>query len=590
MDTLEQSSLFRQLNAEQKNTVQACMVFVEKLWSTDRIIQYYTDHGPQHSLRILEYVEQMPNITEYGFLVRDEIFVLLLGIILHDIGMQCDIRLLEQIRKKAEEDYKISFVENYATNQVLTDKHQQEIRKNHSALAGAWIKKVKIPNDYSSLAHALSNLPGIFTDDLADVCRYHSFYDIQECPYSFKSYPQKRKQLLAALIRLGDELDIDYRRVTDSTIEHIAIPDEGMIHFLLHANTVISINDNAISTYYNLREDDIQLHKNNLQIYHDRLIKKNHDSINILIRHGCSLYFSAPVFLREDSAKRLPIGLFEIDSYKQHQEIPVVLGERKFRHELAQLSAGMNAVLYSISDYDNILKMESDVYTHCIEDLRRYFNSINYLSLNLEPILEMQILAAKIEDLQFPYIFSEILGIFKDVQIDFRRMTGRVKADQNLFNLLLFNLLKYIQSNKKDSTSVTFFEEKHKDSTNVNSINFSYYGDEFRFDESPEIETMNLYYVNKIASAMNIQFLTTSKKISDFDIGLLSYAHQLAESDGTMHQVLMDEIQRLHDLSVCVEFVKSNSRNHWLNSASILKRRINQPTYENCHKLFFNNQ
>ena len=588
MDNIERSVLFNQLAQEQKNTVQACMIFTEKLWSTDRIIQYFTDHGPQHSLRVLEYIEQMPNICGYGFLDQDEIFVLLLGIVLHDIGMQCDIRVLNDVREQAESDYSISFSESYDKKQMLTDKHQRELRKNHSSLTAAWIKQVKISSKSSSLAHALANLHGVFCDDLADVCRYHSFYDIQECPYSFKSYPKKRKQLVAALIRLGDELDIDYRRVTDSVLEHIAIPDEGAIHFLLHINTVISISDNAINTYYNLQKGDIDSHKSNLQIYHDRFVKKNRDTLNILIRHGCSLYFSSPVFLREDSAKQLPSSLFEHDSYnRRHLDTPIALGERKFRHELAQLSAGMNAVLYSLSDYDSILKMERRVHTSHIEELRRYFDSINYLSLNLEPILEMQILTSKVEDVQLQSAFSEVQRLFKDLNIDIREMKGRVTVDQNLLHVLLFNLLKHIQSNIKDSTCVTISEELCAESLHTASITFQHYGDEFSFQEPPEIETMNLYYVCKISAAMSLKFSTACKRISNFDIGLLAFSHRLREYDRAMYLMLIDEVQKLHEEGVEVQLLEPRHEIDWLNSIPILKRRIHQLTYENRYTLTF---
>ena len=72
MDKINESILFKQLTQEQQNTVEACMIFTQKLWFTDRIIQYYTDHGPAHSIRILEYIEQMPNIIKNDFFDRDE--------------------------------------------------------------------------------------------------------------------------------------------------------------------------------------------------------------------------------------------------------------------------------------------------------------------------------------------------------------------------------------------------------------------------------------------------------------------------------------------------------------------------------------
>lgn len=328
MVNINKSLLLKKLSQEQRNTVQACMSFSKKLWSTDRIIQYYTDHGPEHSLRILTYIEQMPNIVEDEFLDQDEIYILILSIILHDVGMQCDIRVMDQIRRKAEEDFSVSFIEDYSKTQILTDKHQQEIRKAHSSLTAAWIRRAKMPDENGTLSQALASLPNVYCDDLADICRYHSFYNIQECPKNFKSYLKKRKRFLAALLRLGDELDIDYRRVVDASLENIAFPDENLVHFLLHEKTVINIHENSINTFYNLHKNDIDIYSNTLNTLHKCFCQKNNDVINILITYGCSIYFSVPVFNIEDSAKRLPSKLFE-NGIKDKKDIDLAQNPNK---------------------------------------------------------------------------------------------------------------------------------------------------------------------------------------------------------------------------------------------------------------------
>ena len=55
------------------------------------LIQNYTDHRLEHLFRILEIIEKIFQFPKENLLLEDEIYVLLLCIFLHDIGMQCDM-------------------------------------------------------------------------------------------------------------------------------------------------------------------------------------------------------------------------------------------------------------------------------------------------------------------------------------------------------------------------------------------------------------------------------------------------------------------------------------------------------------------
>ena len=66
---------------------------METIWAdeTPRIVQDYTDHGEKHSERLAYFAEKLLLINPDAKFSQQEIYLLLAGIYLHDIGMQCDI-------------------------------------------------------------------------------------------------------------------------------------------------------------------------------------------------------------------------------------------------------------------------------------------------------------------------------------------------------------------------------------------------------------------------------------------------------------------------------------------------------------------
>lgn len=136
---LTESKLFCSLSQSNQILANKCMGFVIDIWGANPLIHNFTDHGPEHSLRILDYVEEMLGGNLYD-LNADERLVLLLGIILHDIGMQCDLRKKPYVKSKAESRFHCSFSQDYAENAKFNVAHELEVRKSHHLLSAAWIE------------------------------------------------------------------------------------------------------------------------------------------------------------------------------------------------------------------------------------------------------------------------------------------------------------------------------------------------------------------------------------------------------------------------------------------------------------------
>jgi hypothetical protein len=114
----------------------------ERIWAEDapRIIQDFTYHGTEHSRRLIGFAAGLLKANDGRPLSSQEAYLLLAGIYLHDIGMQCDVVKFPHIKARAEElgaRFDIEFVAQKASAYNIDE--QKVIRKNHQSLTAAWI-------------------------------------------------------------------------------------------------------------------------------------------------------------------------------------------------------------------------------------------------------------------------------------------------------------------------------------------------------------------------------------------------------------------------------------------------------------------
>lgn len=219
---------------------------MEKIWANDapRIIQNYTDHGEEHSKRVAGFVEKLLQVNPDAKFSQQEIYLLLAGVYLHDIGMQCDIVRYPVIKKKAE-DLGANFGEALFTTKTTNGyslEEQKEIRKNHHFLSTAWIDYLYEGRD-PVLSHEIRSVPYDLVDDLMDVCKFHSKLPINDCPDFFKDYPDSRKKLIASILRFADELDISSTRINIETVKIFSLYPENSVYWWLHNYTKINFVD-----------------------------------------------------------------------------------------------------------------------------------------------------------------------------------------------------------------------------------------------------------------------------------------------------------------------------------------------------------
>lgn len=277
------------------NSIHNIRQAVSAIWTEDvRIVHDYTDHGLEHSERIFAKLHGLlaPE-NAFDSLQENELYVLIIGVMLHDIGMQCDVKKHPQIMDAAVKNFGAKFDTEFAsgTANAYSKKEQNEIRKNHHLLTAAWLDcgfkgKSGFPN------HALQSIDSQYREDLINVCRFHSKLDITDCPERSR-ISRIRCQFLAALLRLGDELDIDKYRVNLQTVETFNFDPENSIYWYVHHHTQILIENHVITLKIYLAREDYTVCNEILQdTVINKFKSKNAKQIEILIKNGVKAVIS----------------------------------------------------------------------------------------------------------------------------------------------------------------------------------------------------------------------------------------------------------------------------------------------------------
>jgi small GTP-binding protein len=260
---------------------------MESIWANDapRIVQNYTDHGEEHSERVAGFVEKLLQVNQNIEFSEHEIYLLLTGVYLHDIGMQCDIAKYPEIKEKAEglgAKFKEAFTAKMTNGYSL--KEQKEIRENHHYLSAAWIDYLYEGKD-PVLSHGIKSIPYDLVDDLMDVCKFHSKLSINDCPDCFNFDPNNRKKIIAALLRFADELDISTTRVKLETVKIFNLNPDNSLYWWLHNYTkVIFIGSNRISLSVRLHPEDFKLYGSFIRNdYITNFKNKNQSVLDVLV-------------------------------------------------------------------------------------------------------------------------------------------------------------------------------------------------------------------------------------------------------------------------------------------------------------------
>ena len=224
------SMLMNSLDADRRRVIENIREAAGRIWARP-LHRYFTDHTVAHSERI---IALMDGLTA-GMMATDkrlaptEVLVLLCAAYLHDIGMQ---------------------------NEKFAHADLDEIREHHHEQSAEMIYAV-FEDPANAFAIPLTRDPGL-VEAIAQVSKGHRQVDLGAAEYEPLVHGSEtlRLRLLAALLRFGDELDIDYRRVDLETMKLMAIPPESQVHWWkCHYVSGVSIVDEYIKIAYRFPQD-----------------------------------------------------------------------------------------------------------------------------------------------------------------------------------------------------------------------------------------------------------------------------------------------------------------------------------------------
>jgi WD40 repeat protein len=312
------------LNCIPENSLKTSLALIrqanEIIWANEapRIIKDYTDHGIEHSKRLIANAWKILDANDGKPLSSKEIYLLVAGIYLHDIGMQCDLNNNPQVKEKAEQlgaQFDLNF--SARTSSAYDIEEQKSIRNNHQFLSAAFIDYA-FRSGLTFLGQAAKSIPEELVADLMDICKYHSKLPITDCPSSFAFDPSQRKQFVAAILRFADELDIDGQRVLIEIVSNFKLDPQNSLYWWLHNRTkIIFIARNVVLLNIRLEQNDL-LNFGSLikETFISEFQAKNQPILNVLRQNGVPMAISAESdVVKDDLAEPLPfeiVNLFQI--------------------------------------------------------------------------------------------------------------------------------------------------------------------------------------------------------------------------------------------------------------------------------------
>ena len=233
-----------------------CDKFKDYLNAIDNLFEDYTDHSINHSesvLRILEKVIIGKNRIENAdwievdgrwrlkfdedlYLTLEEIVLLLLAVILHDIGMSPEIdyelnRRVNEILRRLEKEIDKNKRDELSKE---LDKLKDKIREKHNSISKWFVEN----NDELKETFEEKNFED-YIEVLGFVVEAHRFdpIDIFKCDdKAFFEDLNVRPSLIAFLLELADDMDIGYWRVDEKRFKTLAryLGSENIKHIFLN--------------------------------------------------------------------------------------------------------------------------------------------------------------------------------------------------------------------------------------------------------------------------------------------------------------------------------------------------------------------
>jgi len=273
--------------------------------------RHYTDHSVKHSVRVIEKLGELAEgiMGSDSLLSPIEVYVLLAAAYLHDIGMQDE--------RSAGSDL-------------------DEIRKRHHELTERIILQ-SMEQSGEAAPLNIEDIPGI-ANVIALVAKAHREVDLSQ-DRDYRGFPHGgtsiRPRLLAALLRVADELDIDHRRAPMAILDNMEASPASQLHwYKCYYVTGTAITDGYVEVWYQFPRGEKYTLYNQLipKLVHPKLSAALSEVRAILKKHGVQVVLDEPMVRDVAGLRTMPaevelIALQECNEFYD-KEIRLLAEER----------------------------------------------------------------------------------------------------------------------------------------------------------------------------------------------------------------------------------------------------------------------
>ncbi len=253
--------------------------FKNSIFAIDRLLAnykmvfpFYTDHTLEHSEQVIRYSNYFIGDKNIEKLNADELYIILMGACLHDVGMGISVNDYEQFKDK------IKGLDEYISAHPDT-KIRDHTRSFHQEFSACFIEKYKDLFEIPSEEYLYC---------ICQIARGHRKYNLldeNEFPRYFKLENKNTVRLpyLAAIVKVADEMDIaNERNLLIDYDEFTTGDDEERIMCYKSHQAIKRIDfEDDINIYYNTDEDDVQKKVENIERKVNRTYNEARAVVNV---------------------------------------------------------------------------------------------------------------------------------------------------------------------------------------------------------------------------------------------------------------------------------------------------------------------
>ncbi|RLG38728.1 MAG: hypothetical protein DRN91_01755 [Candidatus Alkanophagales archaeon] len=230
-----------------------CKSSENKLERINDLFPEYTDHGIEHCKSVVKALEELvigkKRLSEAEwdedklkfansecYLTLDEIILLILGALLHDIGMSPDIDydLNKRAKEIREELERLKGSRREELRREL-EELKEKIRKKHHEISREFVERSEELKDFQ------------YRDVLARIVEGHRT-DVREIFKNLRTVRNVRTSLLAFLLQIADDMDVGFRRALVESMHRL--DEKSLEHVLANLRIGKAERSNGEVIYY----------------------------------------------------------------------------------------------------------------------------------------------------------------------------------------------------------------------------------------------------------------------------------------------------------------------------------------------------